>query len=95
MARASSKPIPSCTILVSMKLVVPFTMPSISSTRLAARHSCRGAMTGVPPPTLASNRKAALWALARASSSAPWVATSSLLLVQTLRPLSRQALTKG
>ena len=58
--KASSKPIFSRTILVSMKLVVPFTMPSTSVMTLAARHWCIGVMIGVPPPTEASNRNAQL-----------------------------------
>ena len=70
-SRASSKPMFSRFIFVSMKFVVPLTMPRMLLIWLAARHWCIGVMIGVPPPTLASNRKAALCSLARASSSAP------------------------
>ena len=71
-----------------MKFVVPLTMPAISLMTLAAMHWCMGVMMGVPPPTLASNRKHTPLRRAMASSSAPWVATSSLLEVTTWRPLS-------
>ena len=57
--------------MVSIKLVVPLTMPWTWLITLAARHWCMGVMMGVPPPTDASNRKAQSWALAKASSSAP------------------------
>ena len=56
--------------------------------RLAERHWYIGVMTGVPPPTLASNKKHTPLSRAMRSSSAPRVATSSLLEVTTCRPLS-------
>ena len=91
--RASAKLMCSRIILVRIKLVVPFKIPAISPTSLAARHWLMGRMMGTPPPTLASKRKFKLFSLAMASSSAPFSATSSLLEVTTLLPCSRQAFT--
>ena len=90
---ASSKLMPSCSMRVSMKLVVPLTMPQTLSITFAARHWCSGVISGVPPPTEASKRKQTFFFTARASSSAPWVATSSLLEVQTFLPASSADLT--
>ena len=78
---------------VSMKLVVPFTMPSMLRIWFAARSRCMGPITGVPPPTLASNRKHAPCSFAMRISSAPFSATSSLFDVTAQRPLSSAART--
>ena len=54
-----------------------------------------GRSTGIPPPTLASNRKFALFCAAIFKSSAPFAATSSLFEVTTLFPFSISFLTKS
>ena len=76
--------------MVKMKFVVPFKIPAISMTSLAARHWLIGRMIGMPPPTLASKRKFTFFSCATFKSSAPFVATNSLLDVTTLLPASMQ-----
>jgi len=70
-------------------------MPEISVISFAARHCAIGLKTGMPPPTLASNKKLTLLFLAIFKSSAPFAATSSLFEVTTLLPLSRHCFTKS
>ena len=56
--------------------------------------SSSGLIIGIPPPTLASNKKFTLLSFASLMSSAPCAATSSLFDVATLFPARRDALTK-
>ena len=78
-----------------MKFVVPFKIPAISSTSFATKHCESGLIIGIPPPTDASNKKLALFSFATARSSAPCLATSSLLDVTTLLPACKHLLTKS
>ena len=73
-----------------MKFVVPLRIPAISSILFAARHWLIGLMMGIPPPTLASNKKFTFLSFAIFKSSSPFAATSSLLEVTTLLPAERQ-----
>ena len=63
---------------------MPFKIPVIFVISSAVNDWFNGLMIGIPPPTLASNKK---------FLSGPCLATSSLLDVQTLLPFSSAALT--
>ena len=52
-----------------MKLVVPLSIPAISSISFAARHCEIGLIIGIPPPTEASKRKFTLFSSAIVRSS--------------------------
>ena len=65
-------------------------MPQTELISFAARHWQIGRRMGMPPPTLASKRKFTPFFRARAVSSRPFSATSSLLEVTTFFPASRQ-----
>ena len=52
-------------------------------------------MIGIPPPTLASNKKFTFLSLAICKSSVPNEATSALFDVTTFFPLRRLALTNS
>ena len=54
-----------------------------------------GLIIGIPPPTLASNKKLMFFSAAIRISSVPWAATSALLEVTTCFPASRQRLTNS
>ena len=66
--------------------MVPLMMARMDVMRLASRSRRRGAMRGMPPPTLASNMMSRPRAWASASSSGPALAISSLLAVTTCLP---------
>ena len=72
---------------------MPLRIPLIELILLAARQVPRGRRTGIPPPTLASNRKLTLFSFAIRTSSGPNSATSALLDVQTFLPFNRASLT--
>ena len=69
--------------------MVPLTMPITRRMRSPASDSRSGRMSGMPPPTDASNRMSTPAPSAVSNSSRPWVAMSSLLAVTTgLPPIS-------
>ena len=74
---------------VRMKLVVPLTMPMTRLMRSPASDSRSGRMRGMAPHTAASNSRSTPDFTAASNSSAPWVASSSLLAVTTGLPASR------
>ena len=59
--------------------MVPLTMPITRSMRSPASDSRSGRMIGMPPATAASNSRSTPARSAAANSSAPWLASSSLL----------------
>ena len=65
----------------------------ISSILSAVREEFNARIIGIPPPTLASNRKLSSLSRAMDKSSAPCFATSALLDVTTLLPASRHLFT--
>ena len=74
---------------VRMKLVVPLTMPMTRLMRSPASDSRSGRMRGMAAHTAASNSRSTPDLTAASNSSAPWVASSSLLAVTTGLPASR------
>ena len=71
--------------------MVPLTMPSTRSMRSPTSDSRSGRMSGMPPATAASNSRSTPAASAAANSSAPTLASSSLLPVTTGLPAARAA----
>ena len=90
LARACSKLRPACRHRANIKLVVRSQCPLCWGYGLP-QGPVMGPITGVPPPTLASNRKHAPCSFAMRISSAPFSATSSLFDVTAQRPLSSAA----
>src|SRR5579862_3607270 len=74
-----------------MKLVVPLTIPVTRRIRSPASDSRRSRMSGIPPPTAASNNRSTPAVAAASNSSCPTLATSSLLAVTTGLPALRAA----
>src|SRR4051812_33723221 len=72
---------------VRMKLVVPLTIPITRVMCSPARDSRSGRRIGTPPATAASKSRSTPATSAAAYSSAPWLASSSLLPVTTGLPL--------
>ena len=80
---ASPYCIPSSSIFVSMKLVVPLRMAVTLSMLLPTRQSLTDLRMGMPPPTLASNLSSTPFDFAISRSSAPCSAIRSLFAVTT------------